>query len=137
MNVQKAIQLLRDRQYKVTNQRKDMIHYFYHENGYRSAKDVMNHMEHIHPSMSFDTVYRNLHLYHSLHILEATTLNGEKHYRMNCTAEHHHHFICNDCGSTTKLTICPMHEVYQMLTNYFIEDHKFEVYGICPECQTV
>lgn len=136
MNVEKAIQLLRENELKVTNRRKDMIHFFYNANGYRSAKDVMEHMEPIHKSMSFDTVYRNLHLYHSLGILESTTLQDEKHYRMNCMSEHHHHFICNDCGTTKKIPVCPMDEIDQLLANYFVEDHKFEVYGLCPRCQT-
>jgi len=28
-----------------------------------------------------------------------------------------------------------MDEVKQMLANYMIEDHKFEIYGLCPACQ--
>lgn len=136
MNVEKAIKLLRKNKLKVTKRRKDIIQYFYDEDGYRTAKDIMEYMEAIHPSMSFDTIYRNLHLYHSLDILESTTLNGEKHFRMNCTTKHHHHFICNDCGSTKKLPVCPMDDVNQMLANYQVKDHKFEVYGLCPECQT-
>src|SRR5699024_8299389 len=74
---------------------------------------------------------RNLHLYHALGILESTELDGEKHFRMNCMSDHHHHFICKDCGNTKKIPICPMREIEEMLTDYDIEGHKLEVYGVC------
>ncbi len=136
MNVQDAIQLLKQNGLKMTSRRKGMLRYFEGEDGYRTAKDVMSHMEEIHEGMSFDTVYRNLHLYHSLGILESTDLDGEKHFRMNCMSDHHHHFICKDCGNTKKIPICPMDEIEQLLKNYDIEDHKLEVYGVCPLCKS-
>ena len=113
-----------------------MLQYFETEDGYRTAKDFMTFIEENYESISFDTVYRNLHLYHSLGILEATELDGEKHFRMNCMSDHHHHFICKDCGSTKKIPICPMDEIEKILTNYEIEDHKLEVYGVCPLCKS-
>lgn len=135
MNVKRALKRLRENKHKVTKRRKDMLSFFEREDRYLNAKTVMDYMEEIHPSMSFDTVYRNLHLYEELRILEVTTLDGEKHFRMKCSSEHHHHFICNDCGATKKLLLCPMDEAEEMLLGYDIEDHKFEVYGRCPDCQ--
>lgn len=137
MNLEKALNRLRENDHKVTQRRKDMIKFFEQENRYINAKAVMNYMEELHPSMSFDTVYRNLHLYEQLNILEVTNLDGEKHFRMKCSSEHHHHFICNDCGATKKLPLCPMDEALDLLYGYDIEDHKFEVYGRCPDCQFV
>ncbi|HLS35975.1 MAG TPA: Fur family transcriptional regulator [Bacillota bacterium] len=135
MDIQKAIRLLRENGHKITDRRKDLIRCVERENRYITAKEVMNLIEDTHPTMSFDTVYRNLNLYEALEILEATTLQGEKHYRFKCSPKHHHHFICNDCGSTKKLPICPMDEAENLLGGYTIKDHKFEVYGLCPECQ--
>lgn len=131
----KAVKLLKKKGHKVTQRRKDMIKFFERENRYVTAKDVMDYMEEIHPTMSFDTVYRNLRLYESLNILEGTTLNGEKHFRFKCSTEHHHHFICNDCGSTKNLPVCPMDDAIKLLYGYDIEGHKFEVYGLCPDCK--
>ncbi len=136
MNVKQAIQLLQNEGYKVTTPRENMLRYFESEDGYRTAKDFMAFTEENYKTMSFDTVYRNLHLYHSLGILESTDLDGEKHFRMNCMSDHHHHFICKDCGNTKKIPICPMDEIEQLLTNYDIEGHKLEVYGVCPLCKS-
>lgn len=137
MDFKKAIRLLKEQNYKITKPRRDMLKFLEKEDRYIAAKDVMSYMKKEHPSISIDTVYRNLHLYHSLNILEATSLKGEKHFRFNCSMKHHHHFICQDCGSTKKLPHCPLDDVLQLLTGYAIEDHKFEVYGLCPNCQFV
>lgn len=135
MNVNEAIKILKEKGYKATGRRKDILTYFSQEDGYRSAKDLIQYLEKQNGGISFDTIYRNLHLYNEVGILETTELNGEKLFRMNCSNEHHHHFICNLCGRTKEIDVCPMDEVKQMLANYMIEDHKFEIYGLCPACQ--
>lgn len=135
MNKEEAIKLLSENNYKITKRREDIINFFAQEDKYHTAKALHQHIENIDEGISFDTVYRNLHLFHNLGILESTDLQGEKHFRMNCGDVHHHHFICNECGRTKKLKVCPMDEVKRFLKAYTIEDHKFEVYGKCPECQ--
>lgn len=134
MDVNEAIDLLHDKGYQATNRRKEMLQFFYKADGYRTAKDLHEHMETMFLNISFDTVYRNLRLYDTLKILESTELNGEKHFRMKCAQHHHHHFICNDCGKTKKINMCPMDDLDHTLNNYHIEDHKFEIYGLCPVC---
>src|SRR5690625_4475790 len=134
MNIQEAIQVLQKNGFKMTKRREDILHFFAKEDKYFTARDVYEHMEANYPGISFDTVYRNLHLYHDLGILESTDLHGEKHFRMNCGDHHHHHFICNICGKAKKINLCPMDEVEQLLTKYKIDGHKFEVYGLCPTC---
>lgn len=137
MNMKEAISLLQKQGYKTTKRRKDILDFFAKEEKYYTAKDLYEYMESIYPGISYDTVYRNLHLYHQLEILESTELNAEKHFRMNCgTPHHHHHFICNTCGIAKKINVCPMDDVVQMLRQYQIDGHKFEVYGLCPTCQS-
>ncbi|GGN61774.1 MULTISPECIES: Fur family transcriptional regulator [Oceanobacillus] len=135
MNLQNAMEVLRKNGYKSTGRRKDILTFFEKADGYRTAKELHQFMEDKYEGISFDTVYRNLHLYDEMKILESTELNGEKHFRMKCATHHHHHFICSRCGKTKEINICPMDEVENKLENYMIEDHKFEIYGLCPECQ--
>lgn len=135
MNKKEAIQLLQRRGYKMTQRREDILEFFNKEDKYYTAKTLYEYMESIYPGISFDTVYRNLHLYHDLGILESTDLHAEKHFRMNCGEPHHHHFICSKCGRTKKIHMCPMDDVQKTLGNYEINGHKFEVYGLCPSCQ--
>lgn len=135
MKTSDAIEILRKKGYKTTGKRKDILTYFEQADGYRTAKDLIQHLENTYEGISFDTIYRNLHLYNEMGILETTELNGEKHFRMNCMSHHHHHFICKDCGKTKEIEVCPMEEVRKSLVDYEIEDHKFEIYGLCPTCQ--
>lgn len=135
MDLKEAIELLKKKGYKTTGRRKDILIFFEKADGYRTAKDLIEFMETKYGGISPDTVYRNLHLYHEMNILESTELNGEKHFRMKCAPHHHHHFICNNCGKTKEIDVCPMEEVAEILKNYMIEDHKFEIYGLCPTCQ--
>lgn len=134
MNKNEAMVLLKKHGHKVTNRRKDILDFFGKEDKYHTAKDLYEFMDRTYPGISFDTVYRNLHLYDDLGILESTDLNAEKHFRMNCSSDHHHHFICKNCGQTKKIKLCPMDEVISLLKGFQIDEHKFEVYGQCPNC---
>lgn len=135
MKLQESLEKLKSQGYKTTAKRKDILAYFDKADGYRTAKDLLQHMESTYKGISFDTLYRNLHLFDEVGILETTELNGEKHFRISCTHHHHHHFICKDCGKTKEINVCPMNEVQNSLGNYAIEGHKFEIYGLCPVCQ--
>jgi len=135
MNVTDAIQILKDKGYKYTGKRVDMLEFLANHDKYMTAKDVLEGMKVHYPNLSFDTIYRNLSLFSELGILETTDLSGEKHFRFSCAKiGHHHHFICISCGKTKEIEGCPMDEVKEELKDYVISGHKFEVYGYCNEC---
>ncbi|MGP4040614.1 Fur family transcriptional regulator [Gracilibacillus sp. D59] len=135
MNTNEALGILKEKGYKYTDKRKHMIDFFVDENRYCTAKDLLENMEPNYEGISFDTIYRNLHLFDQLGILESTELNGEKHFRLKCDHHHHHHFICKSCGVTKEIHHCPMDQISEELKQYMIDDHKFEIYGFCPTCQ--
>ncbi|TCT15971.1 Fur family zinc uptake regulator [Melghiribacillus thermohalophilus] len=135
--VTEALQKLKHHGYKYTDKREDMLEFFGNYDGYRTASDVQEFMKERYDGISFDTIYRNLHLFHDLGILEATELNGEKHFRMKCdTSKHHHHLICKECGKTREIELCPMEYIEKELKGFRIDDHKFEIYGVCYDCQS-
>ncbi|TWI57781.1 Fur family transcriptional regulator [Halalkalibacter nanhaiisediminis] len=137
MNVNEAMEILKEKGFKHTGKREDMLRLFANEKRYLSAKEVLERLQGEYPGMSFDTIYRNLSLFTEMDILEATELEGEKRFRFSCsTTEHHHHLICLDCGKTKHIHSCPMESIHQQFPDFEVTGHKFEIYGKCEECHS-
>ncbi|WP_059102559.1 Fur family transcriptional regulator [Shouchella shacheensis] len=139
MDVSGALARLKERGYKYTGKREDMLKLFAGDARYLAAKDVLDAMQDVHPGLSFDTIYRNLSLFAQLDILETTELEGEKRFRFSCqTASHHHHLICLECGKTKHFHSCPMDaSIEGEFPDFQVTGHKFEIYGTCENCQNV
>lgn len=108
MNTNDAIKILKENGLKYTDKRKDMLDIFVEEDKYINAKYIQQVMDENYPGISFDTIYRNLHLFKDLGIIENTELDGEMKFRIACTNHHHHHFICEKCGDTKVIDYCPI-----------------------------
>ncbi|WP_406818754.1 Fur family transcriptional regulator [Staphylococcus aureus] len=135
MNTNDAIKILKENGLKYTDKRKGMLDIFVEEDKYINAKYIQQVMDENYPGISFDTIYRNLHLFKDLGIIENTELDGEMKFRIACTNHHHHHFICEKCGDTKVIDYRPIDQIKLSLPGVNIHKHKLEVYGVCESCQ--
>lgn len=136
-NIEQARERMKASGFKMTPKRLDLLAYLFEANRYVSAREVAEELRVSHPSLSYDTIYRNLNDFAAIDILETTELDGEMKFRAACqSGHHHHHLICRTCGKTETLDVCPMEWVSPIKDSGFeVEDHKFEIYGRCAACQ--
>lgn len=133
--LKEALNTLEESELKVTERRVRMLEVMYKEDRYLSAKEVKAHLENTYPGISPDTIYRNLHSFSTLDLLEETEINGEKLFRANCGVdEHHHHFICTKCGSSIELPLCPLGYFKEEIGEAQVTSHRFELFGVCEKC---
>ncbi|MGN6484407.1 MAG: Fur family transcriptional regulator [Thermomicrobiales bacterium] len=84
------------------------------------------------------TVYRTLEILASVDVLtRLIQADGHPAYVWD-TPGHRHHLVCTGCGTAVSFTSCPVNEIVSTLTretDFVIQDHMLEVFGLCPKCQ--
>jgi Fur family zinc uptake transcriptional regulator len=134
---EKFFERLKEQGFKLTGKRQMIVDILLEEDRYISAKELLERMQEVYPRLSFDTVYRNLHLMKEEGILEESTFgDGGSKYRITCdTGHHHHHYICTVCGKTELVEGCPMDALRITAPEGFqIKSHRFEIFGACAAC---
>lgn len=133
--LKKALETLENSKLKITERRVRMLEILYNKDRYLSAKEMKMYLKEDYPGISPDTIYRNLHSFSELTILEETEISGEKYFRANCSSNgHHHHFICSECGSSIELDGCPIAFFKEQIGEAEVTSHRFEVFGLCANC---
>ncbi|MCY0887663.1 MAG: Fur family transcriptional regulator [Alicyclobacillaceae bacterium] len=132
-----VLQQLKDAGYKFTGKREMIADIFVeHKDKYLTAKDVYEWVREKYPSVSYDTIYRTLNLLGELGIIEEMEFNEDAvRYRLTCEKQHHHHLVCVRCGAISPLDDCPMDALAGVPSDFKVVSHRFEVYGICHDCQ--
>lgn len=83
------------------------------------------------------TVYRTLTALAEAGFLDTFARDGEQAFRW-CGADHHHHLVCEVCGTVTELRA---DEVEGWVTEvarrhgYEVTGHRADVFGVCGDCR--
>lgn len=134
--VEEMIGIMMKNGWRITEQRRMLAVIFAKSDGYLSPKYVYDQMAIPYPSVSFDTVYRNLRLLSDMGALEQFYfIDGGLKFRSTCLDHHHHHLICTQCEKTLTFDYCPMEAAVPLPGKFKITSHRFEIYGICDDCQ--
>nr|WP_283094534.1 Fur family transcriptional regulator [Paenibacillus sp. ATY16] len=122
--------------YRITEQRQTLLAIVIAHEGCMSPKDIYVRMIEKFPGVSFDTVYRNLRILKQLGLVEQFYFmdSGLK-FKASCNSHHYHHLICQGCESIVPIENCPLERLIHLPENYKILYHRFEIYGLCEQCQ--
>jgi Fe2+ or Zn2+ uptake regulation protein len=55
-----------------------------------------------------------------------------------CEPIHHHHVVCSHCGRSRDIDDAGLRRVVRDIarrTGFRIDDHRLELFGLCPDCQ--
>lgn len=139
---EKLLDNLRKKGHRITNQRKQLLSFFYElkEGEHLSAEELHKKLAEHNIKISLATLYRSLKFLEENGFLRELDF-GEyhKHYELNRPNRNHHHMICNKCGSTTDFKdsefIKCVENIASRQKDFEVLDYEFKVFGLCKKCK--
>lgn len=99
------------------------------------------------PGMAQSSAYRNLSVLESAGVVTRIVVGADEHARYelseDLTDHHHHHLICEQCGTVDDFTVPP--EVEDLVdralgraarrNRFLVTSHRLDLVGICARCR--
>jgi Fe2+ or Zn2+ uptake regulation protein len=127
-------------EFKKTRQRQLILEVLDRTDKLITAEEVFDIVRGQYPKVSLSTIYRNLDmLFYNHYVTRYRISDGKWQYQLKKQG-HYHQVVCTHCCRAIALQECPMTEnLHQVLKDqqFEVTGHKFEVYGICKECQVI
>lgn len=105
---------------------------------FSSAKTIHEELTTRKQSVGLTTVYRTLQSLVDLGEVDVLHTNsGEALYRHCANEHHHHHLVCEKCGTTVEISGGPVEEWTRTEAanhSFTLTSHTAEVFGLCPAC---
>lgn len=135
---EQLIAKLREREYRLTPQRVELIRLIAASEDHPSAFRLYEQIKSQFPTMSLATVYKTLDLLKELGEVLEIGLRDDNHYDGNKPYPHPH-LICTKCkkivdGELENSVKNIVQEVEQNF-GFKILKHQLDFYGVCPDCQ--
>lgn len=135
--VQQEILKLQAKGIRITPQRQAILQFLIENHRHPTADEIYQALAENFSNMSVATVYNNLRLLKKLNIVKELTY-GDHASRFDYVTSDHYHAICKNCGLMVDFYYPGLEDVQQAaasLTGFAIDEHRLEVYGLCPDCQ--
>lgn len=133
----KVTKLLKESGYKLTRQRHAIIEVLLNNEGPLTVQELFHQVKNKLPTISYDTLYRNLEILSSIKAMSRIHVRGGDRFELE--QHHHHHFTCLGCGEVTCLKGCPIgpEQLAEAKNHGFnIIHHNFELSGYCAKCRS-
>ena len=136
----KFINELRNNNYKLTDQRRDILKVLIeNEKKHFTAESLHRRVLDINPEVGLATIYRNLELFCDLNFIhELDFASDRKFYELLEAKQHHHHMICIECDKIIEFNDEDLEDFEQKLEeeyNFVSVNHFIKFYGYCQECE--
>lgn len=123
---------------RMTKQRKTILKVLKSTDSHPTADWIYEQVKKDIPNISLGTVYRNLNLLVEKGKINVINYaNDQSHYDGN--TENHYHFRCKKCGNVYDLDLNLFEKEIDKFvdnnTEFDVDTHRLEFYGICPDCQ--
>lgn len=138
MNKDTIYKNIRARGGRITKVRKEIVQILSEANCLLSQAYILARLNKLklHPNRS--TIFRELLFLAKNRIVMKNTISGTDYYEI--PQDHHHHLICVNCNSISKVEISSHLEKQEKQiakqNKFNIINHSLEFYGYCRNCQT-
>lgn len=88
------------------------------------------------PALGIATVYRNLKQLMEDDCIRSVELPAQaaRYEVVHHGHEHHHHFLCSQCGRAFDVHGCMEDFVNLVPPGFKVQDHDITLYGLCADC---
>jgi Fur family transcriptional regulator, ferric uptake regulator len=129
---------LDDAGYRRTGARRSIADLIAARDGPFTAADLVEEARSKRVRIGRATIFRTLDVLADLHAVERLDLPTGEHAYVACEPVHHHHVICSRCGRSRDVDDAGWRAVVRHIertTGYRIDDHRLELFGLCPACR--
>lgn len=140
-------ELLKKKGLKVTNQRLLVLEVLAeNRDRHMTAEDIYELVKEDYPEIGLATIYRTVQLLLEMQLVDRIHLDdgcvryeiGQDTYGDTCGKHHHHHLICNTCGSVLPFKDDLLEKLERRIeteAGFHVENHELKFYGQCRECR--
>ncbi len=125
--------------YRLTGPRRAVAELIGRRHGHFTAADLVDEAAANRLDVGRATIFRTIDVLEAVGAIERIDLPSGEHAYISCEpAAHHHHVVCARCGRAADVRDAGLGPIVSRIareTGYRIDDHRLELFGLCPACQ--
>lgn len=124
--------------FRLTGPRRAVAHLVADQPGHFTSADLVEGARARRLGIGRATIFRTIDVLAEIGVIERIDLPSGEHAYLACEPAHHHHVVCSNCGRSRDISDAGLRAVVRDIarrTGYTVEDHRLEVFGLCPDCQ--
>jgi len=124
--------------YRLTPQRLMIVSAIENSHDHISAEEIYSQVVAKYPNVNISTIYRTLELLEQLGLVTETDLGGGRVRYHPVDKGHHHHLICQECGTVIDLdeaTLSPLRDALLRQYDFTADLRHLGIFGRCKKCR--